>query len=196
MQQNINSTPLSAATWETRRTLILGWNASPQGFRGLTKRTRQRWDLLKLNDQIDRSIWPRKNLKVFIDTEEMENDTLEEIYGLCRSVYSIDVDTHSLNCFFFRGKLRLHQGPPKVVINSSSEDISLSIADELPSRWKKTMNQPFSSEFRQDDVPQYSSRPSSSLAIQSASPRYHKNDPIKKRKKKEHNLCQLKIKAF
>ena len=53
MQQNINSTPLSAATWETRRTLILGWNASPQGFRGLTKRTRQRWDLLKQNDQID-----------------------------------------------------------------------------------------------------------------------------------------------
>ena len=64
----------------------------------------------------------------------MENDTLEEIYGLCRSVYSIDVDTHSLKCFFFRGKLRLHQGPPKVVINSSSEDISLSIADEMPSR--------------------------------------------------------------
>ena len=139
MQQNINSTPLSAATWETRRTLILGWNASPQGFRGLTKRTRQRWDFFKQNDQIDRSIWPRKNLKVFIDTEEMENDTLEEIYGLCRSVYSIDVDTHSLNCFFFfRGKLRLHQGPPKVVINSSSEDISLSIADEMPSRWEIT----------------------------------------------------------
>ena len=64
----------------------------------------------------------------------MENDTLEEIYGLCRSVYSINVDTHSLNCLFFRGKLRLHQGPPKVVINSSSEDISLSIADEMPSR--------------------------------------------------------------
>ena len=61
---------------------------------------------------------------------------------------------------------------------------------------EKTMNQPFSSEFRQDDVPQYSSRPSSSLAIQSASPRYHKNDPIKKKKKKEHNLCQFEIKAF
>ena len=52
MQQNINSTPLSAATWETRRTLILGWNASPQGFRGLTKRTRQRWN--KMTRSIDR----------------------------------------------------------------------------------------------------------------------------------------------
>ena len=110
MQQNINSTLISAATWETRRTLILGWNASPQGFRGLTKRTRQRWDLLKQNDQIHRSVWPRKNLKVFIDTEEMENDTLEEIYGLCRSVYSIDVDTHSLNCFFFQGQIATSPG--------------------------------------------------------------------------------------
>jgi len=77
--------------------------------------------------------------KVFINTEEMENDTLEEIYGLCR------------------GKLRLHQGPPKVVIHSSNEDISLSIADEMPSR--------------QDDVPQYSSRPSSSLGLHSTTPR-------------------------
>ena len=94
MQQNINSTPLSAATWETRRTLILGWNASPQGFRGLTKRTRQRWDFFKQNNHIDRSIWPRKNLKVFIDTEEMENDTLEEIYGLCRFVLSINSDIY------------------------------------------------------------------------------------------------------
>ena len=33
-----------------------------------------------------------------------------------------------------RGKLRLHQGVPKVVINSSNEDLSLSIADEMPSR--------------------------------------------------------------
>ena len=63
-----------------------------------------------LNDQIDRSIWPRKNLKVFIDTEEMENDTLEEIYGLCRSVYSIDVDTHSLSFFFFQGQIATSPG--------------------------------------------------------------------------------------
>ena len=33
-----------------------------------------------------------------------------------------------------RGKLRLHQSVPKVVINSSNEDLSLSIGDELPSR--------------------------------------------------------------
>ena len=26
------------------------------------------------------------SIKVFVDTEEMENDTLEEIYGLCRSL--------------------------------------------------------------------------------------------------------------
>ena len=75
---------------------------------------------------------------MFIDTEEMENDTLEEIYGLCRSLLLINFATFTsiseLLCY--RGKLRLHQGPPKVVINSSNEDISLSIADEMPSRWK------------------------------------------------------------
>merc|ERR1712012_1232404 len=72
--------------------------------------------------------------------EQMENDTLEELYGLCR------------------GKLRLHQGVAKVVINSSNEDLSLSIADEMPPR--------------QDEVPQYSSRPSSAHALHSVSPRY------------------------
>ena len=50
---------------------------------------------------------------------------------------------HFLKKVFFRGKLRLHQGPPKVVINSSSEDISLSIADEMPSRWKKNYEPTF-----------------------------------------------------
>ena len=34
---------VSAATWETRRTLILGWSDSPQGFQRLMKRTLPRW---------------------------------------------------------------------------------------------------------------------------------------------------------
>ena len=41
-----------AAMWETRGTLILGWNDSPQGFQGLTRRTHQRWGLLQQNNLI------------------------------------------------------------------------------------------------------------------------------------------------
>ena len=76
---------------------------------------------------------------------------------------------------YCRGKLRLHQGPPKVVIHSSNEDISLSIADEMPSRCEISI---FTNSLgcRQDDVPQYSSRPSSSLGLHSATPRYLDNN--------------------
>ena len=39
-----------AAMWETRETLILGWNDSPQGFQGLTRRTLQRFIATKQSD--------------------------------------------------------------------------------------------------------------------------------------------------
>ena len=41
---------------------------------------------------------------MFIDTEEMENDTLEEIYGLCRSGFLINFAT-----FFFNLQTPLFQ---------------------------------------------------------------------------------------
>ena len=45
-----------AAMWETRGTLILGWNDWPQGFQGLTRRTLQRWGLLQQNNLIEQKV--------------------------------------------------------------------------------------------------------------------------------------------
>ena len=42
-----------AAMWETRGTLILGWNDLPQGFQRPMRRTLPRWDWLQQNNLID-----------------------------------------------------------------------------------------------------------------------------------------------
>ena len=123
--QNIICPKLSpAATLETKRTLTSGWNDWLQGFLEPMRKIPQKWEFLQQKKTLS---------NICTDLLWYGTDGKRHPGRIVRALQVCLPPILLINATL-RGKLRLHQGVPKVVINSSNEDLSLSIADEMPSR--------------------------------------------------------------
>ena len=127
--QNIIWPKLSpAATLETKRTLTSGWNDWLQGFLEPMRKIPQKWGFLQQKK-------PLNSFKYLHRSSVIRNRWKTTPWKNCTGFAGVSSAHHtSYINLILRGKLRLHQGVPKVVINSSNEDLSLSIADEMPPR--------------------------------------------------------------